>query len=185
MLWTLDIASQTGIAKGAVGDRPSLSTFVATRPGDNGPEPAFGRMTAWLAGNLAVAARYGDLPIAVWTELPIRPGAMQGRTNSKTIRLLTGLWACVTGVVLARGIPCHTVDVATVRAAVLGDGRMNGEMAKRRAFRLCRAAGLDPQNDDESDAWAMWQFASTLYRERKIANVPDHHADVCPRGGQV
>jgi hypothetical protein len=167
MIWTADIASQTGIAKGAIGARPSLSTFVATRPGDNGPEPAFGRMTAWLAGSLAVAARYGELPIAVWTELPIRPGAMQGRTNSKTIRLLTGLWACVTGVVLARGIPCHTVDVATVRAAVLGDGRIGGAEAKRRAFRLCRAAGLDPQNDDESDAYAVWLFASTLYRAQE------------------
>ncbi len=182
MLWTLDIASQTGIAKGAIGNRPTLSIFVATRPVDNGPEPAFGRMTAWLAAELREAAAANALPIAVWTELPIRPGAMQGRTNSKTIRLLTGLWACVTGVVRARGIPCHTVDVATVRAAVLGDGRIGGAEAKRRAFRLCRASGLDPQNDDESDSWLMWQFASTLYRERKIANVSDHHADVCARG---
>jgi hypothetical protein len=161
----LDVANQTGIADGYIDGLPALSTAVFGQEGDD-HDVAFGRAALWMNLRLDRSA-----PRAIWFEEPINTGARGVRTNPKTVRRLIGLWAVLTGVATARGVPCHSVAVSTVRAAVLGHGRLTSSIAEARAKIVMRSHGLSPKNDDEADAGCGWLWAAGLYRLRKLASV--------------
>ena len=162
-VWCLDVASVTGVAEGVPGAKPRLYTARFARESDD-PEDTFGRAVLWIAERLAVST-----PTAVYIEAPISSGAAWGKTNAKTTNLLIGLWACISGVVKARGIPCHRVNVKTVRVHFLGQGNIPGDRAKRECMRVCRCLGWEPNNYDEADAAAMWSYASSLHDRTLLA----------------
>ena len=156
-IWCFDVASVTGAAEGVPGAKPRLYTKRFSREFDE-PEDVFGRATLWIAERLAVST-----PKTVYIEAPLGAGVGWGHTNAATTNLLIGLWATISGVVRARGIPCHRANVRTVRAHFLGQGNLPGDRAKRECMRVCRSLGWEPNNYDEADAAAMWSWAASLH----------------------
>ena len=152
-----DVASHTGVAEGAPGSTPRLYTQPFVREFDDLPD-IFGRATLWIAERLAVS-----VPKAVYVEAPLNPGTAWGHTNARTTMILIGLAANITGVVKARGIPCHWANVRTIRAWYLGLGNIPGEKAKRECMRVSRCLGWDPKNYDEADAAAGFAWACSLH----------------------
>lgn len=169
----LDIATVTGVCEGRAGEAPIFYTEKFARPGDE-HEDVFARGLTWIAERLQVSN-----PNAVFVEAPINPAAFMGEYDEKkgrvamttnpdtTIRLMC-LWGILAAAVKVKSkylvdagkppIIYRRVHVGTARKAFIGVGNLKGAEAKRRAFEMCKALGWSPNNRDESDAAAVWNF---------------------------
>ena len=179
-IWFLDIASRTGIARGAPGSIPRLSSMKFSRSdddSDNARELANGRAASWLLDTLRLAQAMRTLPRAIWCEAPINPAAPSRNSYHVASSLpLIALWGALTGCAGIYSVPCRSIHVATVRKFFLGPGvvgNIDGDAQKRRTFDYCLALGWSPSNMDESDAAAGWLWACALY-DRKVSGPPAH-----------
>jgi hypothetical protein len=160
----IDAASTTGIADGPVGGIPALSTIQFAREHDSGPEKAWGRAVLWMAERFVFS-----LPVAVYIEAPLSVGTNWGHTNAKSTTMLIGLWAAISGVCEARGVPVHRANVATIRKHFIGQGNLPRDRAKRECLRIARALGWAPKTLDEADAAAGFHWACSLHDRRMAA----------------
>ncbi len=162
IILALDLASNTGVAEGRPGSTPRLYDKRLRQEGDD-YEDTWGRAIGWIADRLYAerdAVASGDLRVVV--EAPIMTG-MGGNTNADSLLVTKGLWSCCTGFARARGVMLRRVAVSTVRAAFLGNGRLDGDTAKRQARDTCRALGWNPPSLDAADAGALWWWACSQW----------------------
>ena len=150
----LDVASTTGICVGFAGEKPTFSTIKFVQDGDD-HEDVFGRALRWLAEYLQV-----DRPDAIYIEAPLSPG-IHGQTNADTTLRLIGMWAALAAAVKVKGIKYRRAKVSTVRKEFIGHGNLKGHEAKRRVREMCRLLDWQTRNDNESDAGAIFWWAST------------------------
>lgn len=83
------------------------------------------------------------------------------------------LVGAITAIGIGKGVELISVTPKTWRKAVLGNGALPKDAAKRVAKEWCIAAGIDVRNHDEAEAVCIASYAVTLpeYRYRKeIAN---------------
>lgn len=149
----LDVATNTGWAEGTPGGLPRLGSI---RFGDAGGshEAAFAEAMGWIGERVLAFP-----PRLLVMEAPLPPSFMRGKTNVDTARKLLGLSAIIGGT--AHKFGCWNIreaSVADVRHYFLGKRNMPGKDAKRATIAKCREMGLEPKNDNEADAAALWFY---------------------------
>lgn len=171
-----DVATACGCADGVPGQRPRLWTWDLSDAGEGRPR------------RLAYFRRYLDAYFSeqrvdeVIYELPMNIATIAGMfakkifvTNEKALGLLRGAigvlecCAAYAGVPIVRGI-----DVKDARLHLVGQRSAAGE-GKGAAFRACTALGWEPQNEDESDAAALWSLACGQQNPRLAAALGRAH----------
>lgn len=154
IILALDVASEMGVAEGPINGLPCLYTISLARRGEERTRK-ISRAAEWAIKRI----NEGPRPFAVYIEDPL----VLRMRSAATQRLLTSYADTIAGLFDLKRIPVHFVSVRTVRAAILHNGSMKGNAAKEACMRLARLEGLDPQNDNEGDAWAIWRWATSLY----------------------
>lgn len=158
----LDIAGNTGVAWGFVGNSiPSISS-VRFRLESDGYEDAYGRAIKWAARFILEMQ-----PAAVYVEGVVPENKIFSNHDSAMVRI--GLYGAITGVFRAKGIPVFPVSIAKVRTNFLGRGhRMKGKEAKAAVMKRCQVLGWNAPDLDASDAAAVWSFGSGDWRIQKV-----------------
>ena len=163
----LDLASQTGVCWGAVGETPRFMTVRFTREGEaasiDGCWEASARVIQWAADFTKV-----EQIDHVVIEAPIPEQALGHSTNAWSTMLKMFIIGTMGGALKCRGIPVTDANIGAVRVHVLGrgNGRLKKELAKPAVMRVCRALGWTPKNNDESDAGALFLFQSSRLAPR-------------------
>lgn len=161
-VYTLDLAAQTGWAKGSAGSLP-LSGSVMLRRAGQPPGVAFGNLIAFLAEEWAE-----ERPVLVVKEalLPLQAFLKLGNADA-TVRFQDGLHGIVAGLCHRFGIECMNVADSTARKHFVGKGRM-GTRAETKAavVQRCHSLGYMPReshDDNRADALATWDWACTTH----------------------
>jgi len=153
----LDLASETGFAIGEPGQLPRIGSLRFAAAGATHPA-IYSAAMSWIARTIREEAI-----VRVVVETPLNPNFKTGFTNIGTIRLLMGLAAVMEGAAHKLGVwHIEEIAVMTWRKHVLGKGNIKGPAAKKMVLRLCRDLGMEPRNNNESDAAGLW-FAATKY----------------------
>lgn len=90
---------------------------------------------------------------------------------------LIGLVACVRGCAFNRNVRCEVAHLGTVRKHFLGKSlsvkhfpHLKPAAAKKamkdEVVQRCRLLGWNPQDDNEADAYAIWDWACAVYAPR-------------------
>jgi hypothetical protein len=158
LIWGIDLASQCGLAEGGPGTRPMLSHVRFDRSSDDdgmfGIQEKAGRATLWMATRL----RDGEKPDAVYYEAPIPERALGPQTNAHSTALKFVLLGAILGPLRAKGIKAVPANIQRVRKHFIGRGNLKSSQAKPLVMARCRALGWAPENHDQSDAAAVWDF---------------------------
>ncbi len=155
-MWFIDASPNLGVAEGAVGAAiPRLYTVPCSSAGE--VEQVYGKGARWLCDRLNVSR-----PDVIWIEAPM-PAGVRKHERAIVPLMLMGLYGALVGVAGLARVPVHGISVKTVRAAILGNGNLPGEAAKREAMRIAIAEGASPANYDEADAWCGWRYVQSLY----------------------
>jgi hypothetical protein len=97
---------------------------------------------------------------AVYIEAPFAGSqGAKGKSNHQTTVLLLGFTAIARGILAAHDCPPELPAISSIRAAFLG--RLNGKGTpdkKRAVLDNVTMLGWQPQNDNESDAAALWYY---------------------------
>ena len=146
LILALDLATQTGWAAGKPCTTPSYGTInlQGQRPGIK-----FLQLVRELNG---LIAEYSPVEIAI--EEPFVGRKLTG----KGLMTLFGFRAAAMLAAENKGIHVTMTTPASVRKHFLGDGGMKRADAKESVIAQCEAIGWRPQNDDEADARALWDF---------------------------
>lgn len=167
---TLDLATQTGWAEGVFGEPPRSGSVRLASAGATRAEVLAGafrflgeRWKAWK-------------PHVVVFEAPLAPSVMAGKTNFNTTRTLIALPGIVEALCVLKGIwSVREARVFDVRKFLLG-ANPPGAIGKKLVMQRMRELGHEPQDDNESDALALWYYAAALsdpdLRERLSALPP-------------
>lgn len=151
----------TGICEGYPGDKP---TFHSLRNGEGvTARKAVKRLGDWIIDR----SRLDHIDI-IAIEAAIHPGAWKGEWDAEKQKvvnkqdpmsglILSKLVTIVEYIADKKDIPTVDANVQTVRSKFLGHGRPSEP--KRRAMAMCRALGWEPNNQDQSDAGAVWWWA--------------------------
>jgi Holliday junction resolvasome RuvABC endonuclease subunit len=143
--------SRTGVCFGRPGQRPTLSSkSFAKWEGATLDEAAAG-VIQWLPEVLSV---YKPDLIALEAALP--PIASRDQISA---RLALGADFMIKGAAKIRGIRCFEIHGNTWKSAILGSGNLPSSQAKKKSLQLCRGMGLEPKDDNEADAYAIWLYA--------------------------
>lgn len=183
IIFALDLATETGCCDGELGaGDPRLWTWLLTDGGHT------------IGARLAKLRRFLELYFikhpcdAVVYEAPLPISAMSKMgTSEETQTMLRG----AVGILLAA---CHCykkpvtgVQVQDARGSVLGWRRNTGsgvlvekkgrlprdEDTKERVMREVRLFGVNPENDNEADAWVVWRWACNKENPRlAISSTP-------------
>ena len=164
ILLTLDTSiKRTGFAVGPVNGEPVLGSFSLPSFRNN----QIGRYLAahedWLI-SLLVDNSVDDVGI----EAPVLP---KGKMANITVRRkLWGLIDCTDKVCSQRDLACFEVGNKSIKLFITG----NGNAQKIDVIDAVRRLGLNPQNDDEADAAALWIYSlAWLDRRDGTANQQD------------
>lgn len=152
MILALDLATTTGVAVGAPGQKPALFTeSLAVSNKKHGAKfaQAF-RMTERLI------AQHKPKIIAIEAAL-----AQGGGGNANRIQVAMGLRACVHAAAYGK-VDVVEYAVQSVRKHFILNGRLAGPEAKRKVFAACVKRGWEPANDNESDAAAVWDLCCSV-----------------------
>lgn len=149
----LDVSSsRMGICEGRPGEAPVFGSVSFWREGQ-AHEDAYGRALEWAA------VRFKSLaPERVVVEAPLA-GGRKFHHSPETAYLLGGLVAVIAATAWCRNIQYRQYRVNTVRAHFIGNGNLPGDQAKAAVMRRCHQLGWKPNNDDEGDAGALWDYA--------------------------
>lgn len=152
----LDTAGTTGVAEGIPGGVPTLYSRRFRLEDDNSPVEAFGRAVVWGA------KRFAEIkPAAVFIEATIPDTALHGETTHGAQMIKMGLYAILTGIARAKGIPVYPVNINKYRKAFTGHGGLRGDEGKKLVMQQCRERGWDPPDLDSSDAAGVWWYGCT------------------------
>lgn len=158
LIWGIDLAGSCGLAEGRIGTSPRLSTIRFDSSSDEttvaGIIEKAGRATRWFAKRL----KDGETPDVVYIEAPIPERALGSNTNAHSTAVKFMLLGAVTGTLRAKRIVIKTANIQRVRKHFIGRGNLKNVEAKPQVMSRCRSMGWDPQNFDESDAAAVWDF---------------------------
>jgi hypothetical protein len=113
-----------------------------------------GRATLWMATRL----RDNEKPDAVYCEAPIPERALGAQTNAHSTALKFVLLGALLGSLRAKGIKTVPANIQRVRKHFIGRGNLRASQAKPLVIARCRALGWVPENHDQSDAAAVWDF---------------------------
>ena len=161
----LDLARQMGWAEGIPGETPTYGTHKLAPEGSE-PMAVFGGALDFVARRMQ-ATRYRMLIY----EAPFDPRVMGFKTNVNTARILIGLPAIVEGVAYQMGhYNIREADVNEVRFFLLGAKPKKAE-GKRLVADHLRMLGYEPQDDNASDALALWHFAASILDSRHGAKT--------------
>ncbi len=155
----LDIATTTGVCVGESGAAPAAWTVNL---GQGHSEEVRFSNALRLAWNL-IEKNAPDLVVI--------EAAIGGKFASA---FLIGLVACVRGTCRLKGVKCETVTSATVRKHFLGKALSKKHFPhlkpaaatkaiKQEVIDRCRIFGWEPENGDEADAMAIWDWACAVY----------------------
>jgi hypothetical protein len=156
----LDLATRTGFAFGAAGEKPRFGSIRFASVGAS-HEAVFGKAITWAHG------MFRDLaPDQVAYEEPMQ--FRGGKSRAGNDEILYGLPAIMQGV--AHNLGIHDVRKAAVRDVRLHFIHRNAkrEIAKRETMRRCRLLGWDVRDDNEADALALWHYAC-IFQDSKLA----------------
>ncbi len=150
----LDVATKTGVCVGVPGaNRPRAWTV------DLGKSPIQRKLSnALVMTQGLITAHKPDLIVI---EAPI--GGQ--KVNASLIKMV----GCIEGCAFNRGVKTHSVSLATVRKRFLGKAFTKRDFphlsekdarvaVKRLVVDRCRLIGWEPENDDEADAMALWDW---------------------------
>ena len=98
LIMGLDVAGRTGVAEGIAGSVPRLYSELFKLEDDTSPLQAYGRAIAWMAKRCA----RDDAPVAVYVEGIVPDVFLKGETHHNAQMIKTGLYACLTGVAMAK-----------------------------------------------------------------------------------
>lgn len=191
-LLALDLASAFGWAQGSIG--AELCDFGSGRFAPEGApsQRVFGGCSAWIT------ARLRDRPpAAVCFEAPVPPIFVRGKTTVATTRIAYGLAGIVEAACDLAGIEVREAAPDDVRRFFIGmraakDGPAHNKLAiagkvpskaqlskarradtKNAVGDRCRLLGYEPEDDDQSDAIALWHyFGATRSRAAAIQSTP-------------
>lgn len=162
-----DLATSTGVAWGAAGETPRATTH------DLGKGLSEAQRFAKIIDlvGMHIQARLPDLVVY---EAPVG-----GKDASA---YLIGLSACLQGAAAAHGCEPEQIWISQYRKHFLGKNvqvrdfpGVTKAQAKRQIKTLvvnrCRALGWRPENDDEADAMAIWDFACAKHRAHQSVPV--------------
>lgn len=157
-VWAMDLASKAGMAEGDVGSLPSCYTVDHT-----GVDffDTFGKFTSWLIERLGM-----DRPTHVVIEAPLPASALMNQarrgfgganSNNQTFRVLYGLPALAVGLFRRADVRrVEEANIKTVRSYFIGHGNLPGAESKALVMQRCLELGLDPKDDNASDAAALF-----------------------------
>lgn len=160
-LLALDIASQTGVCWGRIGEKPNFMTVRFTREGEaksiDGCWEAAARVIQWAADFTRV-----EQIDRVVIEGPIPERELGHATNAWSTMLKMFIIGTMGGALKCRGIAVRDANIAAVRTHVIGRGfgHAKKEIAKPAVMAVCKALDWSPKNNDESDAGALFLFES-------------------------
>ena len=148
----LDLATTTGWAYGAPGSIPRCGHLRFAAKGAS-RALIYRNFRNWLEEKWNVRDEQPDF---IAYESPAVPSIMAGRTNIETIRLLMGLAENLEEWCLGK-VELRESRVSDVRVHFIGSN-MKSALAKQKTFEQCQMLGWNPQDFDESDACALWDF---------------------------
>lgn len=162
----LDLSkSGTGWARYVTGEaRPTYGTWKL----GTGLTDDVGTMRNLFARWQEITA-FGE-PDVVWIERPLDPRAQ--KFGGEILIKIAGGVEMLCGI---RRIRIHNVANQTWKSTQLKGGRMTTEQAKARSLKLARDLGMNPLNDNESDALHILDYAC----ERELITTP-WRADLMP-----
>jgi len=149
-----DLATSTGVCWGTVGAKPQVMT-LDMRAGGPGRAARlawfFETLTDFFAANKIDIVRYEE-PMAI--AVANRVGA-----SDDTITMLRGAVAILEiCAVRAKIFDTQSFTVHQARRHVLGPRPPKGE-GKAMVMKMARTLGVDVEDDNQSDAWALWTLA--------------------------
>ncbi len=145
MILALDLGTHTGVAYGAVGDAPTLTTW--RMPSGEGAD--VGRFACVFEQRIRTLVDEIQ-PSWIGFEAPFLGPVMQD--NMDTARRILGLPIIVEMVAHKRGIDCQEYHIGTARKAFTG----SGSAKKFRVWQTARARGFAPETEHEADACCVW-----------------------------
>lgn len=150
MLLALDLATETGIAFGVAGGKPTGRTERLGEPG--APHGQRFAAAMRLATNLILEINPDYLVI----EEPIAGGVKGSADRSK---VLMGLRGAVFGIAHVRRTRVLEFSVASCRKHFIGHAGLPSAKAKAMTVDRCNRLGWNPANHNEADAMAVWDLA--------------------------
>jgi Holliday junction resolvasome RuvABC endonuclease subunit len=150
----LDVATTTGVCVGSSGAAPRAWTV------DLGKSPIQRKLSNALVMTQGLITAHN--PDLIVIEAPI--GGK--KVNQPLIKMV----GCIEGCAFNRGVKTLPVNLASVRKHFLGKAftkqhfpHLTEKAArveiKNMVIRRCTAIGWNPENDDEADAMALWDWA--------------------------
>jgi hypothetical protein len=151
----IDLATTAGIARGKVGAEPTAETVKFAKSAGARDDAVFAKALSWASGYLK-----GGVPDLIFIEAMLPPEAMHGHTSRAVRDRLAGLHAVIRAVAYLRG--CYQIEAANVgdiRAHFIGERGLRRDAAKSAVFERCQQLGWNCDNENESDALALWSYA--------------------------
>ena len=162
----VDLATHCGWCRGTVGSQPMFGSirFGGT---EKAHPPVFAHALTWFDEMLTATD-----PDVLMLEALLPPLVMQGRSQSRTFARLAGLQAIAVGLAHRSGVgQIGEVNVQTIRAHFIGERSLKRDVAKQLVFDRCQRLGWNVKNDNESDACAIWSYASALIDPQSALKV--------------
>lgn len=175
-LVALDLATTTGVAIGEAHDRPFCHTERLGPPGASHGQ----RFTQMIRVTKRLIVQHH--PDVIVIEQPIASGVKGGQER---VQLAMGYRAAVAAMCFLNEVRFAEFTVQSIRKHFIGNGRMSGKQAKAAVMARCKQLGWHAENDNESDAGALWSFARSKlaprYQLKDMGGLFDgHSADTAP-----
>jgi hypothetical protein len=159
MIWALDLAAVTGFAVGYAGEKP-VAHSIRIAPVGASADDLFAGCHEWFARLLQRKQPFPDV-LAIEQLLP--PNARAGTTNTGAQHRLAGMHGIVRALARHALIPeVLMCDVGDIRAHFISARNCKRVEAKRRVAQMCKTLGWHADDDNCSDALALWSYAAGL-----------------------
>lgn len=167
VVFALDLATRTGFAVGAAGEKPRSGVVVLKKPNEHRSE-AFWNLTAWLQQEWSQ-----EKPHLVVKEAPFNLQAFADKHNSQAgVQLAYGFHGIVEGLARGYGIPCEDAYPSAIRKFFLGRARLGTRAETKAAVvarcHLLRLIPADCDDDNRADAVATFEFACATHFRRSM-----------------
>lgn len=106
-------------------------------------------------------------PTAIWYEAPIMK-FKEGQSSIHTIRMLCSLAAFAEEVAHTYRLECRAPEIKDIRKHFIGYSTGKSDELKLAVMKQCHLINWSPANTDESDAMAVWSYAVSQHKLRKV-----------------
>jgi hypothetical protein len=179
-LLALDVATTTGWAYGAPGDRPAFGRFRSGKPRPKDNEGNIGealrafclwlgaRCIEWQPSMIVFEAPY--VPRFAPRKVRTRTGQVISTEPTKgipidinVVRKLFAMCGLVEMIAYEHAIPCREEQSNVICRHFTGNGSWGGRANKKIATqRMCAVHGFPNVTEDEADALALWFYAEAV-----------------------